>query len=444
MAIARFRSFVGIAKETTLGTPVAPTDYITPTSVPTAKDTYTKIDNKAWVGSAVDTINIVTGQRHAEFTVDGNLQLPTAGWYLGSLLPDVTETTTYATTLSKGTAGAGSIGAGTYSWAVTVTFTQTGVTGTQESGISNIVTATLGASSSQPLNWTTVTVPTGVTVTGYKVYRFTGTATSAASFVTPALITTIGSAATLTYTDTSASAGAGAPPQAGTFLTSHAFAVKNSANGQPTSLTITDFNGDVARAYAGLKFDDLSLKFAANTLITYAAKAKCWASQSASTPTPSYNTTDPIPAWTGAISINGAQALNVQSGELSIKRNVEVITSIAGVQDPYDMFSGAVSVSGKFTAVWLASDPNYALYATSATTYLPIDINFTQPTTTMGLDLKLSKAAYTMVESKRGKDYVECEITFRGIGNTTDQGSSLGFSGIKATLNNMVAAGTYQ
>ncbi|MEU6582751.1 phage tail tube protein [Nocardia sp. NPDC046763] len=431
MPIARFRSFMGIAKEATPGTPVSPTDYITLTSDPKPKDTYTKLDDKSWRGSAVSTYAKVVGQRKAEISIDGNVNPSTIGYLLGSLLPDLSTTAANTTTLSLGTTASsgGTFAAGAEYWVITAL----GAWG--ESGKSNEVTATLVANGTQVLNWVAV-----VGATGYKIYRGT---TPAGESV---LVTTIGSGATITYTDTGTSSGAGTPPAAGTFLNTHAFAVRNVVDGQPTSFTLTDFNGDQAKQYAAAKFEDLAFKFSADGLITYAAKAKCWASSVAgSIPTPSYSTVDPMAAWTGVVSLSGAPVPYVMSGELSIKRPVEVLQTINGIQDPYALFSGAVSVTGKFSTVWQTNDPNYQNYiGATGGGYLPIDIKFTQPNSSNSLQLHCSKAAYTMVEYARGKDYVEGALSFEAVGSTSDAGASAGYSPIKATLTNMVASGTYQ
>jgi hypothetical protein len=42
------------------------------------------------------------------------------------------------------------------------------------------------------------------------------------------------------------------------------------------------------------------------------------------------------------------------------------------------------------------------------------------------------------------KDFVEIEVTIRAIANTTDAGSTGGYSNIKWTLKNAKTSGTYQ
>jgi hypothetical protein len=53
----------------------------------------------------------------------------------------------------------------------------------------------------------------------------------------------------------------------------HTLASKNSTDGQPKTYTVTDFDGVQTIAYPGAKFSDLSLKFTADGLLEYTAKA---------------------------------------------------------------------------------------------------------------------------------------------------------------------------
>lgn len=427
MAIATFRTFVGVAKETTPGTAVSPTDYITITGDPKGTDTYKKLDDKSFRGSAVATYAKIPAMRTGELSLDGNVNPATIGYFLGSLLPDVTSAATATPSgLAAAASGTGSsFGAGAQYWVITAVY------GTGESMKSNEVTLTLTAGQNVNLTWTAVPG-----ASAYNIYR--GTAAGAENKL-------VGTAGTASFTDTGAAGTSATPPATSTApATSHAFSCKNSGDSQPTSFTFTDFDGDQARAFAGSKVSDLSLKWSADGLLTFTSKVSSWASTTITTPTPSYSTVLPIAAFTGALYINGSKSVVMESGSLDIKRKVEYLQTVQNTQDPYALFSGAVAVTGKLTTVLLASDPILAKIGNSsaAGSLDAYQLSFSQGNTT--LVLQLSNVVYTKVAPVRGKDYVQLDVEFEGVGNTTDVGASGGYSPIKAFVANGVAAGTYQ
>lgn len=318
MAIARFRSFIGIAKETVPGTPVASTDFIPITADPKSSDKLTLIDDKSWRGSSVDTYEKVAAQKTGSMSLDGNVNCATIGYQLQSVLPD--------------------------------------------------------------------------------------------------LVTT----------------GASAPY-------THVFAAKNTGDGQPKIYTLCDFDGDVTRAFCAAQEESLSLKFAANGLLTYQSKWDSWGSQSITTPTPSYSATPPVAAYTGVVKVGGTPVLNVIDSQIDIKRKVEFIETVNGSQNPYGLFSGAINVTGKFTAVLLASDPMLAAYL--ANTAQVLDFKFTQGTAS--IELQMSKVVYDKADVTRGKDFVELSVSFEAVGNVTDVGATAGYSPVKVTLINAVPSATY-
>lgn len=222
----------------------------------------------------------------------------------------------------------------------------------------------------------------------------------------------------------------------------HTFAVKNNTDGQPPSYSFTDFNGVEPRRYPFSRATEVSFKFTADGLFEYESKWKSFASTIVAEPTPSYSTYVPFANYAAVVEIATVPSLIVQDGEISIKRSVDLLTTLnAGDSNPYRLFSGAVEVEGKMTVV---AETNAELLR-----YL----NNTQPSLkllwdvagapTDSLQLFMTKAAYTAVEAKRGKEWVQYEIKFSGLANTTDVGASGGYSPIKATLINTLASGTY-
>jgi len=427
VALATFRTFVGVAKEATPGTAVAATDFVTITADPKTIDTYKKLDDKSFRGSAVETYAKIPAQRTGELSLDGNVNPATIGYLLGSLLPDLVTTATAAPTGLTGTASSGgTFAAATYFWKATALF------GTGETGGSAEFSLAVTLNQQVALTWNTTPG-----ASGYKVYR--GTSAGAENV----LVATVGPAGA--YTDTGTAGVAATVPGSSTAPTNaHTFSCKNNTDGQPTSFTFSDFDGDVTRAFAGSKISDLGIKFSADGLLTFTSKISSWASVTLSTPTPSYSTVLPIAAYTGQLMVNGVKAANIMSADLTLKRKVEFLQTVQGTQDPYALFSGALGLTGKFTAVMLASDPMLAKIGNSSAVGSAdiYALSFTAGATT--LVFQMTSVAYDKVYPVRSKDYVELDVEFTAVGNTTDAGATAGYSPCKVFLGNSVASGTYQ
>lgn len=313
-------SFLGIAKESTLGTPVASTAYI-PIDKPTPKDSLTLLQDKGLRGSMVEVYNEISGPKHSTFDFGGDVFPDTIPWMLAGVLGDLSTT------------------------------------------------------------------------------------------------------------------GASAPY-------THALAVLNSADGQPKSYTLTDYYATGTRQYAGAKFSELAFKFNGDSMLTYSAKATAFASVTASLPTPSFTSIPPIAAWTGAVQIGGTPVTNVLDGEVTIKRPVTVIQPVAGSQNPGNLWSGPVSVDGKMTLV-MEDDTQLTNYLNNSQPSLDINFAGGAGATAIQVKLHMTNVVYSAADIGRGKDYVELAVSFSARANTTDIGTSGGYSPIKATIQNAVIAGTY-
>ena len=87
------RSYVGIAKEVTPGTPVAATDFI-----PLAKDSLKPVDIIAPLydtglrGSMAQNYNYIQGRRHTEIDLGGPVFADTVGYWLGGIMGSVATT----------------------------------------------------------------------------------------------------------------------------------------------------------------------------------------------------------------------------------------------------------------------------------------------------------------------------------------------------------------
>lgn len=235
---------------------------------------------------------------------------------------------------------------------------------------------------------------------------------------------------------------------------SHAVSLLNSGAGQPTSHTFTHFQGTVAsvgaRQYPGACLSELTLKWNAETqLFTYDAKGSSWPSViPGATPTSAPSTVVPLPSWRGQLGIGGPAAggtlvKTITDGEIAIKRALEPVFTTQLAQTPYIIQRGAVSVSGKLNFIAADESP-----------YLTM-INNTQPQLQfligngivgagqLQVQVDCQNAAYNASKYDSGKAAAAYQASFDAIANTTNAGTSGGYSPAKVTITNAIAAGTY-
>jgi hypothetical protein len=227
----------------------------------------------------------------------------------------------------------------------------------------------------------------------------------------------------------------------------HTIALQNSlaSNGQPTTYTVSDYyslGSSSTRQYTGLQFASIDTKFSADALMTYSAKAMGFQSVTATNPTPSFTTVTPQPSWTGTVTLAGSATAILSEGNVNISRPVTPIFTVDGSQNPYQLFAGPVTVDGSLMLV-LESDAQLNYYLQNTQPSLAID--FTSGTAGAAVQVKfnMTKCAFTVAKIERSKDYIELNVNYKAIANTTDVGASSGYSPLKVTLKNAKVSGTY-
>lgn len=230
----------------------------------------------------------------------------------------------------------------------------------------------------------------------------------------------------------------------------HAISLENSTavggNVQPTSFTLTDFYAASVRSYPGCRIHDFTLNFSADGLLEYDAKATGWSSSVPSTPTPSFTAVLPTPVWAATVTLGGTAVSNAVEGNIQMSRPGDPIFGIANTQDPYTIFVGALEVKGQLRFV-MEDDTQLTAFLNQNSASLPaLVINWSQGSgaSLTQVQATLSKRAYTTAVIDRGKDHVEIVVDIIGLGNSTDVGSTGGFSPIKWSIKNAVTSGTYQ
>ena len=220
----------------------------------------------------------------------------------------------------------------------------------------------------------------------------------------------------------------------------HTLALKNSAttaaDAQPSAYTILDFYGANVRTWTGHQFSDFSLKWSADGLLEYDAKSTGWQSATVSTPTPSFSTVVPTAVWYGTVSVGGTQISNNTEGNIDMKRPVTPIYGISNVQTPYQVFLGALEVTGKATFL-MENDTQLTNYLTNTQPALVFNWTTGTGATQTSIQATMTKGAYTLAVIERSKDFVEVVVDFNAQGNLTDAGT-VGYSPIKWVIKNAV------
>jgi hypothetical protein len=226
----------------------------------------------------------------------------------------------------------------------------------------------------------------------------------------------------------------------------HTISLKNSLTAgtetQPISYTLTDFYAVAVRSYPGCQFSDFSLKFNADGMLEYDAKTTGYSSSVVSDPTPTFSTVLPTPVWQGTVSIGGSAVANSMEGSIEMKRAATPIYGIASTQDPYQVFLGALEVTGSIKFV-MENDTQLTNFLNNVQPAIVLNWAYGAGATAVQIQATITKGAYTSAVIERGEDFVTVSIELDGQGNTTDAGSTGGFAPIEWVLQNAKASGTY-
>jgi hypothetical protein len=411
---ASTKQFIGIAAETTQGTPVAMTaTQLLTTMTPSDKPTFLK--DQSWRGSmGTDAFAQILGVGTADVSLGGPVYGDTAGYWLRNILGDLsttgTPTGTGATTLNA-SASAGA------------------------TSISTVATIPAG---------TLVQIGTGATA---EVVT-TGTPTGSGPYTIP--ISTPASGLAFAH----ASAQAVTPVQsAGPFT--YAWSLLNSGGGQPASHTLTHYLGTTAtvgaRQYPGFCLSQCNFTFNAESeLFAWTGQGTSWPSVAAgAAPTANPTTVLPTASWRTKVGIGGPASggtlvNTVMDGEVDITRELQPVFTATGVRTPYIIQRGGLSVAGKlnFGAV---SDETVLLYM----------LNNTQPQVQIVCDngqsganqvviqIDMNSAVFTQADPDTSKAAIGYQASFQANFNTTNAGGSGGQSPIKVSVTCAVAPGTF-
>ena len=211
---------------------------------------------------------------------------------------------------------------------------------------------------------------------------------------------------------------------------------------QPISYTLTDFYAVDVRSYPGCQFSDFSLKFNADGMLEYDTKTTGWASTTVADPTPTFSTVLPTPVWRGTVSIGGSAVATAMEGSIEMTRPVTPIYGISNTQNPYQVFLGALEVTGNIKFV-MENDSQLINFLNNTQPAIVLNWAYGTGSTAVQIQATITKGAYTAAVIERGDDFVSVAIELNAQANTTDDGASGGYAPIKWVLQNAKASGTY-
>lgn len=223
----------------------------------------------------------------------------------------------------------------------------------------------------------------------------------------------------------------------------HVGAVKNSADGQPTTQSWTDFNSVDTRGYTSVSWYDLGVTWDGEKALDWTGTAQAYASAVQTKPTSAPSTVRMYPGWLGAVTLGGSSSQVLISADIKFKRAGDPIHTSDGTQPPLEIFVAEMDCTGKIVVV---ADLNTQLTNYLTSPQQSLVVNFTSGTgaTLTQVKFQFSKFNYDLAKPVRGKKWMEYEIDFEALGNTTDVGASGGYSLCKATLQNAKVSGTFQ
>lgn len=229
----------------------------------------------------------------------------------------------------------------------------------------------------------------------------------------------------------------------------HVESLLNTAQAQPGSLTLIDWQGltptTQARAYAGSAFSDLTIKgIAESEFITVQGRGIGYPSAAAAAlPVAGATAAVPISAWRALVGFagpasGGTQVKTVSEFDLTITRQLKPYFTMQGSQSPYWIQRGNVRVTGRILIPVPADETffNYMINNTQPQVQLVIS-NGQAGANLLSLQVDLLKAGIKGAKIQKN-EAIGYEITFEAIANTTNAGNSGGRSPVLFTTSNAV------
>lgn len=372
-------AFLGMAREVTPGTYLAPT-FTIPFTKADFETTQMPLRDESIRGNDAVLQGLYAGPSEASWDIELHAYPDILGNFLRVLGPD-TVTPAIATTLSAST--------------------------------------TVGATSIS----TAVSIPAGSTIridtAALTEYAVTGTPTGSGPYTIPIVTPTAG----LTLAHSSA--------VAVTTTTTHTFA--QDVTNRPPSWSVSVYDAIDYRGWAGCQISELAVKIDPKGTVTLSPKLIGFPEQTAAPFVYAGSTIQPQLGWGWTMNDAGGASTRGLTLDLTLKRATEAIHSSDGVQGPREVFAGALELDGSYKAIYEdLVDMNLFLNYTQT----PIVATVTKPISKGGESLAITMSQGGVPKAKRdlGQTYVQATYDISAIYNATDGGIA------KAVLKNFVTA----
>ena len=224
----------------------------------------------------------------------------------------------------------------------------------------------------------------------------------------------------------------------------HKFAILNSGDGQPSTLSISDYTNLTptvgARIYPGACVSQMDFTGNAEQLLMQKVSGNSWLSAPATqTPTNTTAFTIPQPNWLSTVTIGGSQVYNVGEWTAAIKRQLQIYWTAQNAQTPYIIARGGLGMSLGFNFT-VASDES-ALNDMLSSGPLAVSIalnNGLSGASKLALTITATTAQTEKSKPTRNAVLIGYDNSLECVANTTDVGGSGGLGPCTITLINSI------
>lgn len=233
----------------------------------------------------------------------------------------------------------------------------------------------------------------------------------------------------------------------------HAISLLNSGTAQPSTLTL--INGgqlattSLARTYSGCALSELTIKGnPESTFLEWSAKGLGWASADYPTAPPTFSPSAdaPMAAWRTGIGVGGTYGsvpnATIRNWEVTFTRELKIEWTSQNSQNPFIIQRGKLGIAGSFYVSVPADESMLDYWLNNSQPQLQFLIDNGQASTAqrrVTIDLQLG--AFGQTKINRGEEAIGYDVTFKGVGNTTNVGASAGYGPAKVTVINNTATG---
>ena len=206
-----------------------------------------------------------------------------------------------------------------------------------------------------------------------------------------------------------------------TGLTKHQFSLLNNSvatGNQPPGITFTWFDGEEWRQNAAGQMDKCTISATSDKLIEADLSLLANSAITPSAPTASFTTESAPPGWTTQVLLGGTQVTDFSQWEFDFARGTKPIPAFTGNQNYYELFAGPLENTGKISVIRTSGAPELVDFLTNVRPAL--DLTFFNRINGDAMTIHSTTSVFRTGKPNFGKEWVEDDLTFTPIPNTTD------------------------